>query len=150
VIRLRLLAVAIVVVQSASVMAVQATQRPAFSGTWIIQPPNKAAGQEQIVKQDDKTLTVTNAGRTTSYQLNGVERREARSTRVGEVVMISKAAWEGRTIVITTATLYPNDMKTTEKEIWSIDKQGQLVIDFVETTKGEPPRTMTITHKKKS
>ena len=105
---------------------------------------------EQIVKQDDKTLSITSAGRTRTYQLNGVERREATSTRVGEIVVVSKAAWDGRTIVITTATSYPNDMKTTDKEIWSIDNQGQLVIDFVETAPGEAPRTVKVTHKKKS
>jgi len=145
-----LLTIAIVVAQAATVVAIQAVQKPSFSGIWIIQPPNKAAGVEQIVKQDDKTLSITSAGRTRTYQLNGVEHREATSTRIGEVVMVSKAAWDGRTIVITTATSYPNDMKTAEKEIWSIDNQGQLVIDFVETAPGQTPRVMKITHKKKS
>ena len=139
----------VLLTQAIPASAVQAVQKPAFSGTWIIQPPNKAAGIEQVVKQDDKTLAVTSNGRTRTYQLNGVESREARPTRIGEVVMISKAAWEGRTIVITIATSYPNDMKTVEKEIWSIDKQGQLVIEFVETTPGQPPRAITVTHKKK-
>ena len=148
--RVRLIVVAVVVAQAATVIAVQAVQKPSFSGTWIIQPPNKAAGVEQIVKQDDKTLSITSAGRTRTYQLNGVEHREATPTRVGEIVMVSKAAWDGRTIVITTATSYPNDMKTTEKEIWSIDNQGQLVIDFVETAPGEAPRKVKVTHKKKS
>ena len=148
--RVRLLVLAIVVAQAAAVTAVQTVQKPSFSGTWIIQPPNKAAGVEQIVKQDDKTLSITSQGQTRTYELNGVEHREATSTRVGEIVMVSKAAWEGRTITITTATSYPNDMKTTEKEIWSIDTQGQLVIDFMETAPGQAPRTMKITHKKKS
>jgi len=148
--RVRLLIVAIVLAHAATVIAIQAGQKPSFSGTWIIQPPNKAAGVEQIVKQNDKTLSVTTAGRTRTYQLNGVESRETRSTRVGEVAMASRAAWQGSTIVITTATSYPNDMKTTEKEIWSINSQGELVIDFVETAPGEAQRTMKITHKKKS
>jgi len=148
--RVRLLTVAIVVVQAATVIAIQSGQKPSFSGTWIIQPPNKAAGAEQIVKQNDKTLSITSAGRTRTYELNGVEHRETMATRVGEVVMVSKAAWEGRTIVITTATSYPNDMKTDEKEIWSIDNQGQLVIDFKETAPGQTPRVLKITHKKKS
>ena len=148
--RVRLLVGAIVIAHAAAVIPIQAVQKPSFTGTWIIQPPNKAAGVEQIVKQDDKTLSITSAGRTRTYQLNGVEHREATSTRIGEVVMVSKAAWDGRTIVITTATSYPNDMKTAEKEIWSIDNQGQLVIDFVETAPGQTPRVMKITHKKKS
>jgi len=145
-----LLVAGIVVTQAVAVIGDQAAQKPLFSGIWIIQPPNKAAGVEQIVKQDDKTLSVTSAGRTRTYQLNGVESREARSTRVGEIVMVSKAVWEGRSIVITTSTSYPNDMKTTEKETWSIDNQGQLVIDFVETAPGQPLRAMKITHRKKS
>ena len=139
-----------VVTHAITAGAVQAVQKPSFSGTWIIQPPNKAAGVEQIVKQDDKTLSVTSNGRTRTYQLNGVESREARSTRIGEVVVVSKAIWEGRTIVITTATSYPNDMKTVDKEIWSIDNQRQLVIEFVENAPGQPPRAITVTHKKKS
>ena len=148
--RAPLLVVAIVVVQAAAVITIQGVQKPSFSGTWIIQPPNKAAGMEQIVTQDDKTVSITSAGRTRTYQLNGVEHREARSMRGGEVVMVSKAAWEGSTIVITTATSYPNDMKTAEKEIWSIDNLGQLVIDYTENAPGAAPRTMKVTHKKKS
>ena len=147
---IRLLIVALVLPHAATAIAIQAGQKPSFSGTWIIQPPNKAAGEEQIVKQDDKTLSITSIGRTRTYQLNGVEHREATATRVGEIVMVSKAAWEGRTITITTATSYPNDMKTTEIEIWSIDNQGQLVIDFTETAPGQQPRRLKITHKKKS
>ena len=145
-----LLVAGIVVTQAVAVIGDQAAQKPLFSGIWIIQPPNKAAGVEQIVKQDDKTLSITSIGRTRTYQLNGVEHREATATRVGEIVMVSKAAWEGRTITITTATSYPNDMKTTEIEIWSIDNQGQLVIDFTETAPGQQPRRLKITHKKKS
>ena len=148
--RVRLLTIAIVVIQAATVIAVQAGKKPSFSGTWIIQPPNKAAGTEQVLKQDDKTLSITSDGRTRTYELNGVERREAASTRVGEVVMVAKAAWEGQAIIITTTTSYPNDMKTVEKEIWSIDNQGQLVLDFTETAPGSPPRIVKVTHKKKS
>ena len=145
--RSRLLMVAAVVAQAAIASAVQ---KPSFSGTWIIQPPNKAAGMEQIVKQDDKTLSITTVGRTRIHQLDGVEHRESRSMRGGEIVIISKSGWEGRTIVITTATSYPNDMKTVEKEIWSIDDQGQLVIDYTETAPGAAPRTLKVTHTKKS
>ena len=144
------LRLAIVVIALAQAAAASALQKPSFSGTWIIQPPNKAAGMEQVVKQDDKTLSIITGGRTMTHRLDGVEHREARSMRGGEVVMISKAAWEGRTIVITIATSYPNDMKTVTKEIWSIDDRGQLVIDFTETAQGSALRTLKVTHKKKS
>lgn len=143
----RLFIVAMVVAQT---VAIAAIQKASFSGTWVIQPPNKAAGMEQVVKQDDKTLTITSGGRTRTHQLDGMEHREARSMRGGEIVMISKAGWEGRTIVITTTTSYPNDMKTVEKEIWSINDQGQLVIDYTETAPGAASRALKVTHTKKS
>jgi hypothetical protein len=142
--------VAMLLAQAATVIAARTVQKPSFSGTWIIQPPNKAAGVEQIVRQNDKTVSITSVGRTRTYELNGIDHREARSTRVGEIVLISRALWEGRTIVITTATSYPNDMKTTEKEIWSIDNQGQFVIDVEQTSPGQAPISTKVTHKKKS
>jgi len=36
-----------------------AQQKPNFSGRWAAVSPAKAAGQEQIVKHDDKTLSMT-------------------------------------------------------------------------------------------
>ena len=124
-------------------------QRPSFSGTWIIQPPNKAAGVETVVKQDDKTITVTNPGRTLTHVLDGAERKQTMASRIGDIVMLTKAAWEGGTIVITTSTSYPNNIRTVEKETWSIDAQGQLVIDFTETAAGQAPRVLKVVHKKK-
>jgi hypothetical protein len=127
-----------------------AGQRPSFSGTWIIQPPNKAAGQEQVIKQDDQTLSITSSGRTLIHKLDGVEHRETHAMRGGEIELINKAAWAGSTIVIETTTNYPNKMKTVAKEIWSIDAKGQLVIDFTETMEGQPPRVLKVIHIKKS
>jgi hypothetical protein len=47
--------------------------------------------------------------------------------------MLAKASWDGGHIVITTNISYPNGMKTQSKEVWSIDEQGHLVIDYSET-----------------
>ena len=85
-----------------------------------------------------------------THQLDGVEHKESRSMRGGDVVQITKAEWAGNTIVITTSISYPNNMKTSAKEIWSIDAQGQFVMDFTETAEGQAPRAMKVTHKKKS
>ena len=145
--RARLLIASLLIVAGATLSA---QQKPSFSGTWIIQPPNKAAGVEQVIKQDDKTLTVSSPGRSLVHVLDGLERKQTMASRVGDIVMQTKAAWEGNTIVITTLTSYPNNRKTVEKEIWSIDGQGQLVIDYTETSEGEPARVLKVTHKKKS
>ena len=130
-----------------------ARQKPNFSGRWIIEPPSKGAGQEIVVKQDDKTLSLTAgaSGRTLVHQLNGAEQRTAIPMRGGEVIMLTKAAWEGDTIVVTIATDYPNKMKTVAKEIWSIDAQGRLVIDSTETAEGQAAQVVNrVTHVRKS
>ena len=127
-----------------------AVQKPAFSGTWIIQPPNKAAGTERVIKQDDKTITITTSGRAATYQLDGVEHRQTLAMRGGEIVVLTKAQWDGSTVIVTVATAYPNNMKTLEKEIWSIDAAGQFVVDFTETAEGQPPHVMKIVHTKKN
>jgi hypothetical protein len=145
--RLALLVTATLVLGTVAV----AQKKPDFSGRWIIDPPSKAAGQETTVKQDDKALTMSAAGRRElTHQLDGSEQRTVIPMRGGEVVMLSRAVWEGSTIVITTSTSYPNNMKTVSKEIWSIDAQGRLVIDFTETAEGQPPRVVKVTHSRKN
>lgn len=138
--RLRLGALALVSVALAT--AAGAAQRPSFSGTWVIVSPEKSAGQEQIVKQDDRTLSLTARGRTVVHQLDGVERKETMAMRGGEIVMLSRAVWEGDTIIITIATSYPNQMKTTSREVWSIDPRGRLLIEFTETAENQQSRTV--------
>lgn len=145
--RIWLLVVCLVMAYGAGMTALQ---KPVFSGTWIIEPPNKAAGMEVVIKQNDKTLVITSGGRTMTHQLDGVEHKESRPMRSGTVVQITKAEWAGNTIVITTAISYPNQMQTSAKEIWSIDAQGRFVMDFTETAEGQAPRVMKVTHKKKN
>src|SRR6187401_1862649 len=96
-------------------VSVLAQPKPNFSGRWVITSPADSAGQEQIVTQDAKTLTVEHAseggGHKMSYQLDGVERRMAIPGRAGaEITMLAKASWDGNTIVVLTNTSYPNGM----------------------------------------
>lgn len=127
-----------------------AAQKPSFAGTWIIQPPNKAAGTERTIKQDDKTLTITTLSKTATYQLDGVDHRDTKQMRDGQAVIFTRAAWEKNTVVISFVTLYPSGMKTFERETWSIDAKGQLVIELAETAQGQPVSSMKIVHKKKN
>ena len=129
---------------------VQAAQKPALSGTWIVAPPAKGAGREIVVTQDDKTLTIAVAGRKMVHPLDGVERRQTMASRVGEIVMVTKAAVAGRTIVVTIATDYPNKLKTLEKEVWSIDDRGRLVRDTVTTAEGNAPIVEKTLHTRKN
>lgn len=131
-----------------------AQQKPNFSGRWVVVSPEKGAGTEQIVKHDDKTLSTEHAseggGHRMIYQLDGVERRNAMPSHGAEIVILSKAMWDGDRIVITSQASYPNGMKTQSKEVWSLDAQGRLVIDFTESGPGGTPGpTMKVIHVKK-
>lgn len=143
------------IVATAAVLltVVEAHQRPNFSGRWVITSPPQGAGREQAVIQDEKTLTVeqqmSNGPRKTIYQLDGVERQQVRSSSVGDITILFKAAWEGDRIVITSNESYPNGMKTQLKEIWSLDAQGRLTIDYTEGGPTGPGPSMKVVFVKK-
>jgi hypothetical protein len=134
------------------VTAAGAQQKPNFSGRWVITSPPEGAGREQQVTQDEKSLSVefaASGSRKTIYQLDGVERQQAVPMRGGDVTMQAKAAWDGDRIVITTNTSYPNGMKTQSKEVWSLDAQGRLVIDYTEVGPTGPGPSMKVVYVKK-
>lgn len=136
-----------------TVTAAAAQQKPNFSGRWVIVSPAEGAGQEQIVKHDEKTLSTAHAsegaGHSMLYQLDGATHRNAIPSHGSEIVILSTARWDGNRIVITSAASYPNGRKTESKEIWSLDDQGRLVIDFTETVDGKPGQTFKVIHTKK-
>jgi prolyl oligopeptidase PreP (S9A serine peptidase family) len=143
-----LLAVTVVLAAAPS-----AHQRPNFSGRWVITSPPEGAGREQVVTQDDKTLTVemlsASGSRKTIYQLDGVERQQALPMRDQEIVLLVRASWDGDRIVIASNTAYPNGMKTQSKEIWSLDAKGRLTIDYSETGPTGPGPGMKVVYVKK-
>ena len=128
-------------------------QRPNFSGRWVIVLPEKGAGREQIVKHDDKTLSKTpvgdRGGPPVTYQIDGVEHRSVMAMGGQEIVIVTKAEWEGNTLVITTTESYPTGQKLTIKDVWSLDGQGRLVIDNTESAERQKPQTMQIVMQKK-
>ncbi len=149
-----------VLIMSAAVLVmtagIGAQPKPNFSGRWVLATPVKGSTkepQEQIVRQDEKTLTTEHVAAGPShkmiYQLDGVERRQAIPSHNSDITMLTRAFWEGDHIVIAVRTSYSNGMKTQSTETWSIDKQGRLVIDFKETANGAPGESRTILYTKK-
>jgi len=144
-------------VMSAAVLVMTAglgaQPKPNFSGRWVLATPVKGSAQEQIVTQDEKTLTTEHAAAGPShkiiYQLDGVERRQAIPSHNSDITMLTRASWQGDRIVIAVRTSYSNGMKTQSTETWSIDKQGRLVIDFKETSNSGPGETRSIIYTKK-
>ena len=135
------------------VAAAGAQQKPHFSGGWVIPSPPEGSGREQQVTQDEKTLSVeqfaASGSRKTIYQLDGVERQQALPMRGGDITILAKAAWDGDRVVITNNTSYPNGMKTQSKEVWSLDAQGRLVIDYSEVGPTGPGPSMKVVYVKK-
>lgn len=131
----------------------QSQPKPNFSGRWVVVSPPEGAGFEQIVKQDEKTLStedVPAGGRKMVYQLDGVERQQGLPPVGQGIVILATASWDGNRIVIAKRTSYPNGMKTEGKDIWSLDAQGRLVIDSTETGPTGPGPAMKIIFVKKS
>jgi hypothetical protein len=130
-----------------------AQARPNFSGRWVIVQPQKGAGQEQVIKHDDKVLTKTplgdRGGPPATYQIDGTEHRTVLPMRGEQIVSVTKATWEGNTLVVTILENYPNGMKLNVREVWSLDAQGRLVIEATESAEGQKAQVMKIVLQKK-
>ena len=140
----------------------QAQDKPNFSGSWtVIADPNAAPtggrggggglGQAATLTQDAKTLTVT---RTTQngevkmvYNLDGSESKNMVQGRGGQTEQVSKAAWDGAKLVITTSfTMGENAV--TRTQTMSLDASGQLVVTVSGPGRGGEVMTTTQTYKK--
>ena len=146
-------ACALVAVAGAPATLARMPQRPNFSGRWVIVQPEKGAGQEQVIKHDDKMLSKTpvseRGGPPATYQLDGMEHRTVMSMRGEQIVTVTKAGWEGNTLVVSIVESYPNGMKLDVKEVWSLDAQGRLVIDYTESAERQKPQVMKVILQKK-
>lgn len=130
-----------------------AQKKPDFSGRWVVISPADQAGNEQSVKQDLTTLTTQHdsegGGHDTTYKLDGSENRGVIRSHDEDLVTLSKAMWDGDKLSITSATTYPGGRKVDSKQVWSLNAEGQLVIEVTLTIAGNPPVKMTLLNQKK-
>ena len=148
---IRLVLTVAVIVTTSSVLLAQ--KRPDFSGTWIAISPTEAAGEEQVVKQDATTMTVSHGAEgddhVSVYRLDGSESRNVMKSHGAEIVTLARATWKGEQLTITSATTYPDGRKLQQEFVWSLDGKGQLVVEFSETMSGKEPHKMTLVARKK-
>ena len=140
-----------------------AQDKPNFSGTWtLVTDPNApnpgrgggggGLGQGGTITQDAKTFTIT---RTTPngeikivYNLDGSESKNMMMGRGGQTEQVSKATWDGNTLVVTT-NFSMGETAVTRTEKYSLDASGQLVIATTAPGRGGgEPQTTTRTYKK--
>jgi hypothetical protein len=168
---LRVLAVAIVTLALAAGTFAQA--KPDFSGKWVMDPASAPAppagggggggrgggrggggagfGQEFEAKQDAAALTITrmqgDQAVTAVYKLDGSESKNMVAGRGGQQEQVSKAAWEGNKLAITT-TLNFGGNTVEQKRVLSIEG-GNLVIEQTNPGReGGPPTTTKLVYKK--
>lgn len=144
----------IVLIGIAFATGIEAQQKPDFTGTWVVVTPADSAGQEQFVRHTSTTLSAGHAsegdGHNATYKLDGSESRNELGSHGQVIVTISKAVWEGAKVVITSTTTYPKGEKMNSKQIWSMDADGRLVIEHTQTMAGQPTRSGTVVHTKKT
>ena len=111
-----------------------AQEKPNFSGRWVVASPAPDAGQEQTITQTAATLTTGHAseghGHRIVYKLDGTENRNALVSHGEEIVTLSKAAWSGNQLKITTDTTYPDARKRRTAQTWSLDGEGRLIVEI--------------------
>ena len=127
-----------------------AQEKPNFAGRWVVMSPAADAGQEQTVTQTAATLTTGHAseghGHRSVYKLDGTESRNVLVSHGEEIVTLSKASWSGNQLTITGDTTYPDGRKWHTKQIWSLDGEGRLIIDFTETGMNPTPTSTRRVH----
>jgi hypothetical protein len=115
--------------------ALAAQQKPNFSGQWV---PVDREGRRQVVEHTATSLTIGDAsargGQRFVYKLDGSETRNVTPTHAGDIVTVSKAWWSGDALTLASATTYPTGRKRDDRQVWSLDKDGRLVVEHTQTT----------------
>jgi hypothetical protein len=135
----RALIVAVVLVLAVTVTSAQ--EKPNFAGRWVVTSPATDAGLEHTVTQTAATLTTghpsSGHGHRAVYKLDGTESRNVLVSHEEEIVTLSKASWSGNHLTITADTTYPDGRKWQTRQVWSLDGEGRLVIEFTGTGMAE-------------
>jgi hypothetical protein len=135
--------------------------KPDFSGTWTMDaarsdpaPAGRGGGgggaATVTIKQSATELTVQSEGRqgpqTMTYKLDGSESKNEQMGRGGAMTVVSKAKWDGASLVIDT-TREIQGMSITTHEVRKLDNGGKemKVESTTQTPQGEIKRNVVYT-----
>jgi len=137
----------------------QAQAKPDFSGTWTLDaaksdPPPQGRGGggagTMTIKQSATELSVQTEGRqgpqTMTYKLDGSESKNEQMGRGGAQTIVSKAKWDGSSLVIDT-TRDIQGMSITTHEVRKLDNGGKemKIESTTQTPQGEIKRNVVYT-----
>jgi hypothetical protein len=113
-------------------LGVHAQSKPNFAGRWVQVTPTAEAeggGSEQVITQTATTVTTEHPSEGGGHRQTFTIDAESKSM-VGQIPVVSKTAWVGQTLVITSVATYPGDVTRESKQIWSLRPDGTMAIEF--------------------
>lgn len=124
-----------------AVLAVPHVQpTPNFAGTWT--PVEGVNPVVDLVVTQSATLLTAKAGdepeHRLEYRLDGAETKQAEGT------VRSKAQWDGARLAIVNTFMGGDTVMSVQKQFWSLDTTGQLVIETVRERDGQTRSTKSI------
>ena len=129
--------------------AVDGQGRPDFSGHWVVMLPQENVGESIDVTHTSTTLTEAHGKEhAITHKLDGTQSRNAFPSHDTEIVMLSTAAWVGNTLVVRTNTTYPAGNKVETKQVWSLDAEGRLTIEFTNRVNTPAEKVVRLVYKK--
>ena len=129
---------------------VDAQSRPDFSGHWVAVLPQETAGESIDVTHTSTTLTEAHGKEhAVTHKLDGTQSRNAFPSHDTEIVMLSTAAWVGNTLVVRINTTYPAGNKVETRQVWSLDTEGRLNIEFTNRVKTPEEKVIKLVYKKR-
>lgn len=137
----------------------RAQGKPDFSGTWTLDtaksdpaPAGRGGGGAATltIKQTGTELSIQSEGRqgpqTMTYKLDGSESKNEQMGRGGAQTIVSKAKWDGASLVIE-STREIQGMSIATKEVRTLDGGGKemKVATTTQTPQGEQKRNVVYT-----
>ena len=115
-------------------------EKPNFAGTWT--PVEGVNPPEPLVVTQTPTLVTATAGDGADHAVEiRLDRQESR--QAGGRVR-TRAEWDGDRLVVTHNFMSGETVSGTQKQVWSLDGQGRLVIDTSRQRDGETRTTKSI------
>ena len=119
---------------------VLAQERPNFSGAWTpvegVNPP-----VELVVTQTATLLTAKTGDdpdHAAQYRLDGQESRQSDGN------VRTRSQWDGNRLLVTHEFMAGSTIVNTQKQVWSLDGQGRLVIETTRERDGHTRTTKSV------